>query len=192
MAREVIVRRFASTLVSISRDVAQLEDWLHQLETFSLIIRRMPRLSRFIANPAIPEPVKQDLFQRALKDQFDPRIQRFVQLLLILRRLGLVHRIVEELRFEIDRLKGHHYAEITSAIPLPDSMRRKVVASLEKVSGYRLDPEFVVDPSIIGGLHIHIDDVAIDARYSRRLAELRDRLTEHSLLFRPSERSHAQ
>jgi F-type H+-transporting ATPase subunit delta len=183
MAEEVIARRYARTLMTLSEDAEVLEGYYHELRTVVDAFAELPRLKKMIHNPAIQEGEKEALFTKAFKGRLSECLYRFLMILLERRRVRYLEAIIHEFRKEIDWLRGYHPATFTTAITLPDAVQQKVLTTLEKVTGYTLDAEFTVDPSIIGGIHIHIDDVAIDARLSRQLSEIKNRLMQNNLLF---------
>lgn len=183
MAEELIARRYSRTLVVLGKTVDKLETWRQELRSVQDVIDELPRLSRLVRNPAVPASVRRKLITKGFRDQIDPLLHRFLLGVVDRRRLYLLPVIIEELRLAIDEIRGHHPAEITSALSLSDSLQQAIVKRLENTTGYTLDARFHVDPEIIGGLHIRIDDVAVDGRFSRILRELAGRLDDNQLLM---------
>ena len=77
-----------------------------------------------------------------------------------------------------DQRLNHVRVLVTSAVPLDDDLKGKLLASLSE--GMHRTPilETKVDPDIIGGLIVRIDDYQYDASVSTRLDALRDQLIE--------------
>jgi F-type H+-transporting ATPase subunit delta len=68
-------------------------------------------------------------------------------------------------------------AEIRSAVPLDESTLERLVAVLTRVTGKDLEVKAIVDPDLVGGVVARVGDVVIDGSVARRLAEMRQVLT---------------
>jgi F-type H+-transporting ATPase subunit delta len=70
--------------------------------------------------------------------------------------------------------KGIVIAEVTSAVPLDDTARKRVMELANaKHPGKSIELLEKVDPSLIGGVTIRIGDEQYDGSVSRRLSDLR-------------------
>ena len=69
-------------------------------------------------------------------------------------------------------------ATVTTALPLDDSKKDKIVDELLKSSHYKsLEAEYVVDESIIGGIVIRIGDRVVDSSVKTRIDKMRKMLS---------------
>lgn len=184
MADEVVAKRYAAALVAVSAGREDLEKLLGELTAVRDSFRRVHRLEKLLNSPAVKEAEKTDLVDRVFKGRVDDRIHRFLRAIFRRRRIRLFDRIVRETRAATDRLLGRHRAFVRSAIELPDGFRTRLHATLERTTGHTLTMDYREDPAIVGGLHIRIDDKVLDARFSRTLRVLRDRLLADRLLMK--------
>lgn len=67
---------------------------------------------------------------------------------------------------------------VTTAVPLSDSQRKKIASAIEKKLGAS-EFEEKIDPSIIGGLQILIDDEEYDGTIRGKLQKLRSTMLEN-------------
>ena len=69
-------------------------------------------------------------------------------------------------------------ATVTTALPLDDSKKERIVDELLKSSHYKsLEAEYVVDESIIGGVVIRIGDRVVDSSVKTRIDKMRKMLS---------------
>ena len=183
MAEEVIAKRYAQSLLSITDDIEQLSKFRSELVVVEECFQKIPNLKNLVNNPGISEEIKRNIFKTAFSNNLSKEIYNFVQMILKRRRIYILPIIIREYKIGIDKLIGDHFAEFVTAIPLSKEKQDLIVKRIENFTGYRLDPEFSVDPEIIGGIFIKIDDVAIDGRLSRHLLELKRILNNNKLLF---------
>jgi F-type H+-transporting ATPase subunit delta len=66
--------------------------------------------------------------------------------------------------------------EITSAVPLEDGQKERLVAGLREEYGAGLDVRYRVDPKILGGLVVRVGDKLVDGSLATRLAAMRQSL----------------
>ena len=64
-------------------------------------------------------------------------------------------------------------AVVTSAAPLTEQQQARLVTALEGVYGKAIVLQTVVDPDVMGGIHVQIGDEVVDGTILRRLDEAR-------------------
>jgi F-type H+-transporting ATPase subunit delta len=58
---------------------------------------------------------------------------------------------------------------VVSAVPLTATQERRLVATLERLYGRTMGLQVQVDPEVLGGLVIRVDDEVIDGSIAHRL-----------------------
>lgn len=120
---------------------------------------------------------------RILKDpdtmprELEPELSRLVSLLVQNKRLGyakfVMHRFIEL----YDASRGRRLATLKTAVPAPE-LEHRITALLEQRLGGEVVLTAEVDPSIIGGFVLTIDDKLLDASVSHQLEEIRRQLLD--------------
>lgn len=107
----------------------------------------------------------------------EPELSRLVQLLVENNRLEYVRFILHRFTELYNASRGRRLATLKTAVPAPE-MQRRIKELLEQ----RMDGEIVleaeVDPSLIGGFTLTVDDKLLDASVSHQLDEIRRQLME--------------
>lgn len=76
---------------------------------------------------------------------------------------------------------GIAVAKIVSARPLSDGEKTKLIAALERRYGVKVEPEYKVDPSLIGGMKVEISGTLLDGSVRRRLDGVKADLSDLTL-----------
>ncbi len=71
---------------------------------------------------------------------------------------------------------GPQVAQIRVAVPLTAEEEERLLAYLERIVGGPVEPQIRIDPSILGGVWVRMDDVVIDGTVRARLEALHERL----------------
>jgi ATP synthase F1 delta subunit len=84
-----------------------------------------------------------------------------------------ISRAIEDMYLEINnRVK----ALVTTAVPVATSLRDEVTVSIGKITGKSVDAEFVVDPSLLGGVTVKVGSKMYDSSIKGQLGLLKDKL----------------
>ena len=70
---------------------------------------------------------------------------------------------------------------VTSSEGLDDKQQSALITKIEKTTGKRVEAEFAVEPSLIGGIKVAYENFVLDGTLRGGLARLRDTL-KHDLL----------
>jgi F-type H+-transporting ATPase subunit delta len=84
--------------------------------------------------------------------------------------------IAEEFARQYNVRNGIQTATVTSATPLNAGMQASVKEFIEKETNARVDLKTLVNPDIIGGLVIRIEDSLYDSSIAKKLNVLRKEL----------------
>lgn len=95
------------------------------------------------------------------------------KLLLANKRFEILPAIALEYKARFDELKGQETAIVTTAIPLSDDLRAKVLAKIATFSSNNVTIKNIVDPTIIGGFILRMGDKQYNASVSNRLQQLK-------------------
>jgi F-type H+-transporting ATPase subunit delta len=85
--------------------------------------------------------------------------------------LSILAEFRRRVRLDVQR----HAAVVTSAAPLPDSVREAVEAGLARRYGVGIQTSFSEDPSLIGGMRVTVGSDVYDGSVRARLAALEAR-----------------
>lgn len=184
MGPTIIARNYAETLLDLARrngGEPTVDEFATAMDEVADLLRREPRVERFLATPRIGADEKKQAVRSAFGGRVPELLLRFLLVVIEKRRQGLLRRIAEEYHALVDEARGRVRAEITLAAPADEVMEREIVASLERKLGKTVVPRFAVDPALLGGLLVRVGDQILDGSVRRRLHDLR----RHMLSGRP-------
>lgn len=106
----------------------------------------------------------------ALPADAPPQVKNFVMLLAQENLLNELPRVVGALEQYASSQTATLSSEVVSAIELDAAQQAKITGELQAKYGERLDVQFSVDPSILGGLVIRVGDQVLDNSVRTRLS----------------------
>lgn len=174
-----IANRYARALadVAIERDEAEIVR--DELKQFADLFAPESQAQKALTAPGVPLAQRQAALE-AILERTKPlsATANFLRLLLKNHRFGHLAEIVQAFEEELDRRRGIVRAEIETARDLDESLRRELVAALERASGRKIRPVWRVVPDLIGGFRANVSNTIFDASVRGQLDRLREKLIE--------------
>jgi F-type H+-transporting ATPase subunit delta len=176
MRDTTIARNYAETLLVLATRADDLRGWGKTLTDVASAMRENPALRLFLESPKVSAATKSEVIGKALTDRMPRLMLRFIQTIVTHRRQMLIPAIAEEYLNLVDAAEGRMHARVTVAKETDDADRDVIAAHLSRMFGKKVVPHFTVDPSIMGGVVVHVGDTVLDGSVKKRLASLRRRM----------------
>ncbi|MCU0317263.1 MAG: ATP synthase F1 subunit delta [Fimbriimonadaceae bacterium] len=182
MTETGVARRYAKALFNIAQReglVASVDD---DLRVIVSLYTSNARFRDFIHSPETGADQKRTLVDRVFGDRVTALTLQALRYLIDKRRDGEIYPIqleFAELRRQLERVTK---ATITSAYPLSDDQKQAIIRKIEETDGNRkVEPEFHLDPSLIGGVKVIYDNLILDGSVKGTLEQLREKLVRDVL-----------
>jgi len=176
MRDSTIARNYAETLLVLATRAKDLRGWGKMLTEVATAMREQPALKLFLESPRVSTAQKSDVIGKALTDRMPRLMLRFIQTMIMHRRQMLIPAVADEYLNLVDEAEGRIHARVTVAKETDDAGRDAIAAHLSRMFGKEVVPHLVVDPSIMGGVVVHVGDTVLDGSVRKRLASLRRRM----------------
>ncbi len=177
MIGNVVSRRYAAALFSIGKEagMAELERYGASLGALGDAVEKTPKLAEVFRNPVLSAEEKKKVALALLDVAGGGAVeQRFCALLADKDRLALLPAIAADYGVMLDEARGISRGVVTTAVELDDAHQNTIRTKLESQTGRKLELEYVIDPSIIGGIVLRVGDQVYDASLRAQLDNLRE------------------
>lgn len=134
-------------------------------------------VARVLHNPKVDSRTKKAALG-ALAGNANPLTINLLQVLVDRGRLDELPSLASAFAERVASAEGRLAVEVTSAIPLVDDLRAKVVERIREQTGKTPEITERVDPDIIGGLVLRVGGVVTDASVRGRLDGLRRTISD--------------
>ena len=178
MTGSTLARKYAKALFTLGKKSgsAQLEQYGAALSDLNQMLDASPSLARLFKSPVVSTAEKHALVGALLEQaNADGTVKNFCALLADKGRLACLPAIASCYGELLDANKGIVRGTLTTAVQLDAEKRKKLKANLEKkAKSKKLELEFNVDKSILGGIMLKVGDRVLDASLRAQLTILRD------------------
>lgn len=172
-AAELLGRR-AALGVAERRDT--LDDVEDELFRFGRILDGQPELRRALEDRTADPERRIPLLDRLIGDRVDPTSRRLLEQAVRSPRGRTLDRSIEELVELAAARRQRYVAAVTAAAPLTEQQEQRLSEILARIYGRRVSVQVSVDPQLLGGLVVRVNDEVIDGSVLTRLTEVRHRL----------------
>jgi F-type H+-transporting ATPase subunit delta len=176
MLSESIAERYAQALFQAARDKGQIKEWERHLEHIGESVKSHPFLGKVFLSPQIAEDVKKDILRKVFSKECPPELLNFLCILVDKGRECYLESISDNYAHKVQELEGGMTARITVASPLTRQQETGLIKALSGFSGKKVKIETSIDPAIIGGLVIRMEDRILDWSIAGHLEHIRDRM----------------
>ncbi|HXG60512.1 MAG TPA: ATP synthase F1 subunit delta [Planctomycetota bacterium] len=178
MTEKTLAKRYAAALLRVSDAEGATEETETLLLALKDVYRRDKAFRAVLAQPRIPRKTKKALLRRAFEGRAPAFFVRFLDLLVDKGRLEILPEVADVFDRLADASKGIVRVRVRSWKPLSEDQRARLSGRLAALTGKKIEIQAEADPSVGGGLLVHIGDTVIDGTAAFRLREVAERFRE--------------
>ncbi len=175
MQQSKVAIRYAKAFFELLEEqgTKELESAHKILSGLSKAMEDSHELSSFLKSPVIALDGK----KKALKEILDvfeatPFALQFFYLLADKKRLEDIPAIAQQFGILLDKLQNVSRGVLTTAVEIDENYQQILQSNLEKQTGRKLVLSYAVDPSLLGGMKLKIDDIVLDSSLATQLYNL--------------------
>jgi len=169
---EEIARVYGDALFAVAKEEDKIDEIREELGEFADALNEDRDLQVFFFSPYFSSQEKRDGIAKAVQNASE-QFENFLSLLAEKHRMPAIFRI----RSYYDDLWAEENkrleVRITSAVPLDDSVVKRVGEEIERQTDRKIDLEAEVDEDILGGLVLRVGNMVLDASLREKLNRLR-------------------
>jgi F-type H+-transporting ATPase subunit delta len=170
--------QYANALADIALEQGAAEPAARQLQEFATTYRDSGELQTFLGNPAVSTEAKRGVLEKVASRMGASKIIR--NFLFVIADHGRAHEIPEiaaAFQEVVRQRQGITEAQVYSAIRLSEAQKGEITKKLTSLTGKTVDPNYFIDPDLLGGVVVRVGDTIYDGSLRNRLAQMRAQLS---------------
>ncbi len=168
--------RYAKAVLSLASDQKSMDAVNADMKLIANTIAQSKDLSDAIQSPVISSTVKKSVLLEVFKNSNKTTLS-LIDTLILNNRIAILGDVAVKYNQLFDQSKGIELATVTTAVPLTDALKQKVLAKAKELTGKDIEVESIVDETIIGGFILRIGDIQYNASISNQLNKLKREFT---------------
>jgi len=159
---ELIAKRYATALSSVSKDVAAISKTLNVLT--EAIDNETVKTA--LTSPIVSVEQKTEMILSALGDKTDKVLLNFIKVLGENKRLDLIPAIAKVLNADLQKESNQYEGVLKSSKKLGKEELSKLEATLAKYTGSTI--KLTQEKTDLDGLRVSVDDLGIEVNFSKQ------------------------
>jgi F-type H+-transporting ATPase subunit delta len=168
----VIADRYAEAIFSVAQQANAVEQVDNDLSGVVTTLKSNKELDQLWKHPVVSAEDKKQIVRDLFAGKVHPVTLNLLQLLVDKKRGVLVEQVQSAFHDRFNALRRRATVKVTSALPLDQGQADTLRAQLADKLAKDVHMETAVDPDLIGGLILQIEDQVIDNSLRGRLKAL--------------------
>jgi F-type H+-transporting ATPase subunit delta len=168
--------RYAKAVLSLATDKKSAEAVNSDMKSITSSIAQSDDLSQMLQSPVVRSLDKKAVLTSVFKDA-NIATTNLIDTLISNKRLALLNDVAASYTQLFDKMRGSQVASVTTAIPLTNDLKIKVLAKVKELTGKEAEVKNIIDESILGGFILRVGDIQYNASISNKLAKLKREFT---------------
>ena len=168
-----IDKEYAAALFELAVEEDKVEEYSRGLSQIKGLIYENPEYLEFLGSPAVSLEERLAAVDEAF-GSYCEYIASFLKLLCENGRICMLNECIEEF-MQLCMLRSNKtQAIVYSAVELNDRQKAGVLGKLGKITGKTVEPVYIIDESLIGGVKIEVEGKTFDGSIRHRLFEVKE------------------
>lgn len=167
---------YAQALIELAQQQNAADAIGAELADLQQIVDSDPLFQTFLADPSISQAERGAVVEKTLRPQVHPLLANFLGVLQLHNRLGIIDQVAAAYADKLDQINGKIEVDVTVAQELSeeqlDTVRQRISDALKKTAVVKQS----VNPEIIGGMVLKVEDKLIDASVKTQLQSIKQQL----------------
>ncbi len=177
-----LARVYAQAILDAAEKAGCRNEVLDELRSLATeVLPKVPAAAGVFASPRVSIEEKGAMIDKICAGHVLPTTLHSLHVLARHDRLGMLAAVAAAASQLAEERDGLKRAEFTTAVPLDAAEREQVVADTAKALGLRLAPTFTVNPDVLGGLVVRVEDTVYDHSVATGLQRLGRSLKQRSI-----------
>ena len=169
-----LIHTYAYSLLSVISDKKEYDAYISQMAAVSTVFIESEELVKFVMNPLISMQERYGLVSDILgKIKVNQDVRHFVHILVDNQRINLIGKISDKFVELIREKTKVTLVKVYSVYPLDEKTKQAISQNLEKIAKQSVEIQCEIEPSILGGLQIHMNNQVIDYSLKGQLEQLK-------------------
>jgi F-type H+-transporting ATPase subunit delta len=176
MAEQRVSGRYAKSLIDLAIEQSKLEAIYADMLAFKSAIDANPALGLLFRSPIVQGDKKLAVIKKVFASSFNAMTISFMEIVIRKKREYYLPDIAIAFIGQYNDINKITTANVKTAVAVSDDVIAEVRAFIEKQTGKKVILETSVNPELIGGLVIQMEDKLYDASISGKLRKAKQEL----------------
>lgn len=169
-----VAQEYGAALFMLAREENKVSEYRNGLAVLKRAFEDEPDYLTFISSPSIPLTQRLDSISAVFEKNIEDNVLNFILLLCEKNRLECFSDAETTFEALYDESQRTLNVRVKSAVSLSDDQKTKLEAKLEKKYKCKVDTQYIIDTTLLGGVIVEADDTVIDGSLRHRIGQIKE------------------
>jgi F-type H+-transporting ATPase subunit delta len=180
MSNQRVASRYAKSILELAIEQGQLEEVFADFKALEAMGKGSRELVLLLGNPVVNSEKKLKVLMALFAKGSAKLTTTFFEIVSRKNREGILMDIAKEFVFQYNRHKSIQVAELTTTVAIDEEQKKQFVSLVKEITGMKeVQLVEMINPDLIGGFVLKVNDRQLDESLSSKLKTLRMQLTKN-------------
>ena len=180
-----LASRYAKSLIDLAVEKGQLEKVFADMQWLSAVCKSNRDFVNLLRSPIINADTKKKILEKVTAGHISEITTAFNNLLVTKGRESNLPEIATAFIASYKEKKNIQTIKLTTAAPVTDSVKNAIIEQVKKSAGYQnVELEEKIDPELIGGFVLQVNDKLIDASVAYDLKAIARQFENNDFIYK--------
>lgn len=172
MAQSRAAIRYAKAVLALATEQSSASIVNDDMKIIANAVASSKDLSDMLHSPVINLTAKKAALLKVFPN-LNTLSAKLIETLVDNKRINMLDAVAQKINILYDESQGTQIAKVTTAVPLTDELKVKVLAKVKELTGKEAEIQSTVDESILGGFILRVGDIQYNASIANKLDKLK-------------------
>lgn len=183
-----IAARYAKSLLALAIEQGKDKEIAGDMRYFAQVCDNNRDFVLALRNPIIKHDKKLNILKRIFSGKVDPITMSIFELMTRKNREAILPVLAVEFQRQYNQKEGIVEAAVWTTFKLDEGLQDEFRQLIEQIAGMKVDLKEEIDPDLVGGFVLRIEDKQIDESIRSKLQHLRRKFKSNEAIKRLTEK----
>lgn len=176
---KLVSKVYGDALFSVAQESGRIEKIWDETKALQKALTDNEEFIHIMMHPEMSREKGIVLIRETFGNAFSDVMMGFLEVLVKKGRFSEILSVLEYFQREVREYQRIGVACVTTPVELTEEQKARIVEKLTQTSGYEtMEMNYVIDPSLLGGIRIRIGDRIVDNSIQTKLEEMTRKLAK--------------
>ena len=174
---KLVSKTYGEALFELAMEEDRAQDLLEEIEGVCRVLAENPEFDKLMMHPGVPKQEKLQVMENVFKGRVSDTLTGFLEIIITKERYGELQEIFAYFITKVKEIQKIGVAYVATAVELTEKQKESVCSRLLETCSYEtMEMHYEVDPSLMGGMVIRVNDRVVDSSIRTKLNDLTKQL----------------
>lgn len=174
---KLVSKTYGEALFELAMEENRIGEMMEEIADLQTALSENPDFDKLMKHPGVPKQEKLQVVREIFKGKVSDELAGFLEIVVTKERYNDLSSIFAYFTAKVKEVQKIGIAFVTSAVELTIEQKEKVCTRLLETTSYEtMEMHYSVDPSLIGGMVIRVNDRVVDSSIRTKLNNMTKQL----------------